>query len=157
MFKDEENAIDRRYRAFRDERDATPNKLNGYAILWNNKTPFGQYFSLNTNFGDITKVNNLIRLNGDGFDSIGTVKAIKDDSGIFIEATLHMNTPFELQRLRSINILLAKGLLIFIANPDMNKLNSHLGGYVSDKGEVTYWPLIDISLVPVPDVRNSSK
>lgn len=68
-----------------------------------------------------------------------------------------MNTPFELQRLRSINILLAKGLLIFIANPDMNKLNSHLGGYVSDKGEVTYWPLIDISLVPVPDVRNSSK
>lgn len=88
MFKDEENAIDRRYRAFRDERDATPNKLNGYAILWNNKTPFGQYFSLNTNFGDITKVNNLIRLNGDGFDSIGTVKAIKDDSGIFIEATL---------------------------------------------------------------------
>lgn len=135
---------------FKERQAKINNKFQGYCIVWGNKNPNGQYFTIKTDFGFLNQVTNLTMFSGNELHLLGKVKVSKDETGLLVEAELDVSNERNLIKAETVSLLQAKGLIQIKTNLDIEKIKDYYGDITSEDGHIKYWPITDIMLVPIP-------
>lgn len=136
---------------------AAKQDISAYCMMWGNedtKDLSGEYFTPQTDVGNIDREIPLRYYSGGDFVELGTAKLAKDSVGIYavghIEPDLH--NPQQSRYAEAVVSMLNQKQLLFSMSTqagfeDTLKRNEN---YVDENGEIRYWPIIGVLVTPTP-------
>lgn len=136
---------------------ATHKKVAAYCMMWGDedtKDLSGEYFTRDTEVGNLGQPVPIRYYNSGEFINIGTAKVVKDDVGIYAVGELEpdINDPQQSEYVEAIESMLNQRQLSFsmatqAGFDDIIERNQY---QANETGEIKYWPILSVIITPTP-------